>query len=70
VLPFLLAQLNNPDLTAQATQAVSTFLDDPKSLTISARPAQPVPFAMLAATAMMVPAELTKALGVTVSAND
>lgn len=70
VVPFLLAQLGNPDLTTQASQAVSAFLDDPRNLTIAARPAQPVPFAMLAATAMMAPAELTKALGVTVSAND
>ena len=70
VLPFLLAQLNNPELTAQATQAVSTFLDDPKNLTVTARPAQPVPFAMLMATAMMAPAELTKSLGITVTAND
>jgi hypothetical protein len=70
VLPFLLLQLNNPELTAQATQAVSAFLDDPKNLTVSARPAQPVPFAMLMATAMMAPADLTRSLGLTVSAND
>ena len=70
VVPFVLAQLNNPELTAQASQAVSAFLDDPQSLTISARPAQPVPFAPLFATAMTTPAELTKSLGVTVSAND
>lgn len=70
VVPFLLAQLGNPDLTTQASQAVSAFLDDPRNLTIAARPAQPVPFAMLAATAMMAPAELTRALGVTVTAND
>lgn len=70
VLPFLLAQLNNPELTAQAAQAVSDFLDDPQNLTVEARPAQPVPFAMLMATAMMAPAELTKSLGITVTAND
>ncbi|MCO5156453.1 MAG: hypothetical protein M9945_06825 [Aquamicrobium sp.] len=70
VVPFALAQLNNPELTAQASQAVSTFLDDPQSLTVSARPAQPVPFALLMATAMTTPVELTKSLGVTVTAND
>lgn len=70
VVPFVLAQLNNPELTAQASQAVSAFLDDPQSLTVAARPAQPVPFALLMATAMTTPAELTRSLGVTVSAND
>lgn len=70
VVPFALAQLNNPELTAQASQAVSAFLDDPRSLTVSARPAQPVPFAMLMATAMTTPVELTKSLAVTVTAND
>lgn len=70
VVPFALAQLNNPELTAQASQAVSTFLDDPQSLTVSARPAQPVPFALLMATAMTTPVELTKSLAVTVTAND
>ncbi len=70
VVPFALAQLNNPELTTQASQAVSAFLDDPQNLTVSARPAQPVPFALLMATAMTTPLELTKSLGVTVSAND
>ena len=70
VMPFVLAQLNNPELTAQASQAISAFLDSPQNLTVSAMPAQPVPFALLMATAMTAPAELTKSLGVTVSAND
>ena len=70
VVPFALAQLNNPELTAQASQAVAAFLDDPRSLRITANPAQPVPFALIAATAMSTPAELTKSLSVTVSAND
>lgn len=70
IVPFALAQLNNPELTTQASQAVSAFLDNPGSLTIAARPAQPVPFALLMATAMTTPMELTKSLGVTVTAND
>ncbi len=70
VVPFALAQLNNPDLTAKASQAVAAFLDDPRNLTVAARPAQPVPFALLMATAMTTPMELTKSLGVTVDAND
>lgn len=70
VVPFALAQLNNPALTTQAAQAVSAFLDDPKSLRITANPAQPVPLALIMATAMATPTELTKSLNVSVSAND
>ena len=70
VVPFALGQLGNPDLTMQATQAISAYLDNPQSLRVSALPASPVPFAMLAAAAMAAPAELTKTLGVTVTAND
>lgn len=70
VLPFMLAQLNNPDLTTQVTDAVSKFLDNPESLKIAAAPAQPVPFALIMAGAMASPAELTKTLGVSVTANE
>lgn len=70
VAPFVLAQLNNPELTAQASQAIAAFLDNPGSLRISAQPASPVPFALLAATAMATPAELTRSLAVSISANE
>lgn len=70
VLPFMLAQLGNPDFARQVSAAVSSFLDDPQSLTIRAAPAEPVPFAMLAAEAMMAPEGLPQQLGVVVSAND
>ncbi|WP_421929673.1 hypothetical protein [Neoaquamicrobium sediminum] len=70
ILPFVLAQLGDPDLTAKITQAVSAFLDDPQSLRITAAPPAPVPFALIAAGAMSAPKELTKTLGVTVTAND
>lgn len=70
VLPFALAQLNNSELTTQATQAVSAFLDNPKSLRIAAEPAQPVPFALIMAGAMSNPTDLTKTLAVGVYANE
>ncbi len=70
MVPFGMAQLNNPELTTQVTTAVSAFLDDPKSLTISAKPAAPIPFAVLAAGGMGDPKSLPKTLGVTVTAND
>lgn len=70
VLPFALAQLNNPELTTMVTQAVGAFLDDPQSLRISAQPAEPVPFALIMAGAMSAPQDLPKTLGVTVTANE
>lgn len=70
VLPFVLAQLNNPEFTTMVTQAVSAFLDDPQSLTVRAEPSSPTPFAMIMAGGMTNPVDLIKTLGVTVSAND
>ena len=69
ILPFLTAQLNNPELSGQITAAVNKFLDDPESLEISATPPAPVPFALIAASGMTSPLELPKTLGVSVTAN-
>ena len=49
--------------------AVNTFLDDPQSLTISAEPENPVPFAMLIGAGMTDPQRLTDVLGLEVWAN-
>lgn len=71
IVPFLMAQLNNPDLTSQATAAISAYLDDPKSIEVSAEPGNAVPFAMIMAGAMSPsPQDLLKTLAVTVIAND
>jgi len=69
IVPFLTGQLNNPELSNQITTAVNTYLDDPKSIEINAAPAAPVPFAQIMGSAMSNPLDLTKALGLTVSAN-
>lgn len=69
IVPFGLAQLQNPDLAAQASAAVNQYFDDPRSLEILANPASPVPFAMIMADAMANPANLTRTLGVAVQAN-
>jgi hypothetical protein len=69
LVPFMLAQLNNPEFTAMVADATSRFLDNPQSLTITASPAQPVPFALLMATAMSTPQALIEQLNVTVTAN-
>lgn len=70
VFPLILAQLNAPQLMQMATGAVSTFLDDPQSLTIRAAPATPVPFAMVLAAGAAAPDMLVQQLGLTVTAND
>jgi hypothetical protein len=70
IVPFGMAQLNNPELTAQVSAAVSKFLDDPQSLEISAIPPAAVPFALIMAGAMANPLDLPKTLGVTVKANE
>lgn len=70
IAPFLTAQLNNPELASQISAAINKFLDDPKSLEVSAEPPAPVPFAQLAASGMSTPLELPKVLGLTVSANE
>jgi hypothetical protein len=70
IVPFGMAQLNNPELTAEVTAAVSKYLDDPKSLEISAEPPAAVPFALIMAGAMSNPLDLPKTLGVHVKANE
>jgi hypothetical protein len=50
--------------------AVNTYLDKPGSLTISAEPANAVPFPMIMGAAMGAPNTLPNVLGVKVTAND
>ena len=69
LVPMFAMQLQNPELAQQISGAVNTYLDNPKSLEIAAKPANPVPFAMIAASAMANPLELTKMLAVNVTAN-
>lgn len=69
-LPFAMAQLNNPQLTQLVTDAVGKFLDNPKSLEISVEPEQPVPFSMVAASAMTMPQALPQQLNLKVVANE
>ncbi len=69
IIPFAVAQLNDPDFAAKVTAAASAYMDAPKSLEISAKPAAPIPFALLIATGSANPADLIKQMGVTVNAN-
>jgi len=74
-LPFLLMQMQLPDLAAVISPAVNTYLDDPKSIEIKAAPAAPVPFPLIAAAGMANPdpgaaaKAIWSLLGVTVTAN-
>lgn len=69
-VPFALAQLGNPDFTAQTSQALAKFLDDPQTLRIRAAPAEARPFALLMAEAMSTPLVLIDTLNIRVTAND
>jgi hypothetical protein len=69
VLPFALAKMNNPEFSAKVTKAVSEFLDDPKTLTVTAAPPSPLPLAILMAGAMAAPKQIPDQLGITVTAN-
>lgn len=69
IVPFLTGQLNNPELAAQISAAVNAYLDDPQNIEIAAEPSSPVPVAAIAAGAMSNPMDLTKTLGVKVTAN-
>ena len=70
IVPFGMAQLNNPELTAEVSAAVNKYLDDPQSLEISAEPPASVPFALIMAGGMSNPYDLPKTLGVHVKANE
>jgi hypothetical protein len=69
MLPLVLGQVEDEAFREALRGAVNTFLDDPQSLTISAEPENPVPFAMLIGAGMTDPQRLTDVLGLEVWAN-
>lgn len=70
LVPIMMAQINLPELQNQVSAAVSTYLDGPKNLTVSAAPEKPVPFPMIIGAAMGAPNTIPSVLGVKVTAND
>ncbi|MDQ0319830.1 hypothetical protein QO002_001968 [Pararhizobium capsulatum DSM 1112] len=70
LIPVMMAQLNVPELQNQVSAAANTYLDQPKSLTITAKPDKPVPFPMIVGAAMGAPNTMPSVLGVKVTAND
>jgi len=70
MLQMGLMQLQSPALAEQATKAVNSFLKDPKSITIAAKPATPVTVGEMMSLSNAKPADIISRLGVGVSAND
>jgi len=69
-LPFMLNAINNPAFQEKVAKAGQAFLTDPKSLTITANPAQPVPFQDIMGSAMSAPQTLPDTLAIDVTANN
>lgn len=69
VLPLLASQLQNPEFADKTVKEMSAFLDNPKSLEISAMPEKSVSFAILATTAITLPQKLIDVLGLRIAAN-
>lgn len=69
VLGLGLGQINNPAFTKMVTDAVSAFLADPKSLSVTLAPSNPVPVAQIAGAAMSSPQAVPDLLAVGVMAN-
>ncbi|MBB4302187.1 hypothetical protein GGD81_001214 [Rhodobium orientis] len=62
-----LAMLQNPAFSEEVIAAATDFLNDPRTLTVVAKPDQPVPASQILGMAAMAPGALVKLLGVGVS---
>ena len=67
-VPFVLQKLNNPDFIRQVTVAVNTLLANRGSISLSARPADPVSVLGLVASAAAAPGAIIELLKLQVSA--
>lgn len=70
MVPLIATQLKNPEFADQVKKAAEKFFDDPKSLTLTAKPEQPVSLAAITATAALDPTMILKLLNVSISANN
>jgi hypothetical protein len=70
MLQLGLSQLKNTAFTQQAVASVGAFLNNPRSLTLSLKPSQPVRFLQLMQIDPNRPGAAIDLLGVTMSAND
>jgi hypothetical protein len=70
MLPMVLSMVGDKDFEKKVAGAAGAFLDAPKSLTVTAKPAKPLPVSQIVGAAMMAPQSLPKVLGADVRAND
>lgn len=70
MVQLALVQFQNEAFTQQAMAAVNAFFADPRSLTITAKPATALSVAQLSAMDPNKPGEAITRLGITVTAND
>ncbi|WP_349366825.1 MAG: hypothetical protein ABL311_04960 [Nitratireductor rhodophyticola] len=70
IVPLMAGQYLGPDLTQSLSRAVTTYLDNPRNITISVAPEEGIPFAVLMGTAMGSPEALAKQVGLSITANE
>jgi hypothetical protein len=68
-MPLMLSILQNPDFQNKVSSALGVFLKDPRSLSATATPAQPLPVMQIMGAAMMAPQSIPTLLNVTIEAN-
>lgn len=69
-LPAMLSAIGNEAFEAEVADAAGSFLQEPGTLTVTARPQNPVPIAQIVGAAMMSPGAIPTVLGVSVSASE
>ncbi len=69
-LPFMLNFIGNEPFQKKVADAVTAFLKDPKSITISASPSAPVEFVKIMGAGQTAPQTLPDLLGADISANN
>jgi hypothetical protein len=70
MLALVLADFKNPAFAEKAVEAVNAYLKDPRSLTILAKPAQPMTVQQIMGLDFNNPGAAIDQLGITISAND
>ena len=69
MLPLLGSQIDDPDFVKATSEQIGNFLDNPKSLTVSATPDKSVPLPVLYATGSISMAKLIDLIKLKVEAN-
>ena len=67
---LMLVQMQNDAFTKQAVDALTQFLADPKSLTVSISPASPLKVSDVSALQQVKPGDAITRLGLSLKAND